>query len=50
MDGIRDNQMFAEQNKSLMTGPKRNLFKEYIQDLNLDEVNIVLFFFLFFNI
>ena len=34
MDGIRDNQIFAEQNKSLMTGPKRNLFKEYSQDLN----------------
>ena len=34
MDGIKDNKIFAEQNKSLMTGPKRNLFKEYSQDLN----------------
>ena len=34
MDGVKDNKIFAEQNKSLMTGPKRNLFKEYSQDLN----------------
>ena len=29
-----DNKSFAEKNKSLMTGPKRNLYKEYSQDLN----------------
>ena len=34
IDGDRDNKEFAEKNKSLMTGPKRNLYKEYAQDLN----------------
>ena len=34
IDGNTDNKQFAEKNKSLMTGPKRNLFKEYSQDLN----------------
>ena len=34
IDGDTDNKQFAEKNKSLMTGPKRNLFKEYSQDLN----------------
>ena len=34
IDGDRDNKVFAEKNKSLMTGPKRNLYKEYSQDLN----------------
>ena len=34
INGNTDNQQFAEKNKSLMTGPRRNLFKEYSQDLN----------------
>ena len=34
ISGEKDNKSFAEQNKSLMTGPKRNLYKEYAQDLN----------------
>ena len=34
IDGDIDNKQFAEKNKSLMTGPKRNLYKEYCQDLN----------------
>ena len=34
IDGDTDNKNFAEKNKSLMTGPRRNLFKEYSQDLN----------------
>ena len=34
IDGDTDNKQFAEKNKSLMTGPKRNLFIEYSQDLN----------------
>ena len=34
IDGDRDNKEFAEKNKTLMTGPKRNLYKEYAQDLN----------------
>ena len=34
INGDLDNKNFAEQNKSLMTGPKRNLYKEYAQDLN----------------
>ena len=34
IDGDRDNKDFAEKNKTLMTGPKRNLYKEYSQDLN----------------
>ena len=34
IDGELDNKNFAEQNKSLMTGPKRNLYKEYSQDLS----------------
>ena len=35
MDGEKDNKSFSEKNKSLLTGPKRNLFKEYSQDLSL---------------
>ena len=35
MDGGKDNKSFSEKNKSLLTGPKRNLFKEYSQDLSL---------------
>ena len=34
IDGKRDNEIFSKENKSLMTGPKRNLFKEYSQDMN----------------
>ena len=34
INGNTDNKQFAEKNKSLMTGPRRNLFKEYSQDLN----------------
>ena len=34
MDGVKDILLFSERNKSLMQGPKRNLFKEYSQDLN----------------
>jgi hypothetical protein len=34
MNGELDNKMFSEENKSLMTGPKRDLFKEYSQDLH----------------
>ena len=34
IDGKKDNEIFSKENKSLMTGPKRNLFKEYSQDLN----------------
>ena len=34
MSGELDNKMFSEENKSLMTGPKRDLFKEYSQDLH----------------
>ena len=34
INGEKDNKSFAEKNKSLMTGPKRNLYKEYAQDLN----------------
>ena len=34
INGEKDNNIFAEKNKSLMTGPKRNLYKEYSQDLN----------------
>ena len=34
IDGSKDTQSFAESNKSLMTGPKRNLYKEYAVDLN----------------
>ena len=34
MDGSKDNQQFSEQNKSLITGPKRNLFIEYSQDMS----------------
>ena len=34
IDGERDNKEFAEKNKTLMTGPKRNLYKEYSQDVN----------------
>jgi glutamate racemase len=34
INGEKDNKSFAEKNKSLMTGPKRKLYKEYAQDLN----------------
>ena len=34
MDGSKDTKSFAESNKSLMTGPKRNMYKEYAVDLN----------------
>ena len=34
ISGENDNKVFAEKNKSLMTGPKRNLYKEYAQDMN----------------
>ena len=34
MSGYMDNKMFAEKNKSLITGPKRNPYIEYAQDLN----------------
>ena len=34
ISGEIDNKSFAEKNKSLMTGPKRNLYKEYAQDMN----------------
>ena len=34
ISGEKDNKSFAEKNKSLMTGPKRNVYKEYSQDLN----------------
>ena len=34
INGDADNKQFAEKNKSLITAPKRNLFKEYSQDLN----------------
>ena len=34
INGTKDTQSFAESNKSLMTGPKRNLYKEYAVDLN----------------
>ncbi len=40
INGNNDNKQFAEQNKSLITGPKRNLFKEYSQDLNYYMENI----------
>ena len=34
INGEKDNVLFAEKNKSLMTGPKRNPYKEYSQDVN----------------
>ena len=34
MNGETDTKSFAESNKSLMTGPKRNMYKEYAVDLN----------------
>ena len=34
IDGTEDCKRFAESNKSLMTGPKRNMYKEYSIDLN----------------
>ena len=34
ISGENDNKKFAEKNKSLMTGPKRNIYIEYSQDLN----------------
>lgn len=34
INGEKDSNNFADENKSLMTGLKRNLYKEYSQDLN----------------
>ena len=34
MNGENDTKSFAESNKSLMTGPKRNVYKEYSLDIN----------------
>ena len=34
MNGDKDNQIFVKNNKSLMNGPKRILFKQYIQNMN----------------
>ena len=34
INGELDNKCFAEENKSLITGPKRNLYREYVQDMN----------------
>ena len=34
INGNEDNKKFAEEHKSLTTGPKRHLFKEYSQDIN----------------
>ena len=34
IDGAKDTGSFAENNKSLMTGPKRNIYKEYAVDIN----------------
>ena len=34
MDGEKDTKSFAENNKSLMTEPKRNVYKEYSVDIN----------------
>ena len=34
MNGENDTKSFAESNKSLMTGPKRNIYKEYSLDIN----------------
>ena len=34
MSGHTDNKIFAEKNKSLITGPKRNPYVEYAQDLS----------------
>ena len=34
MNGDKDTKSFAESNKSLITGPKRNMYKEYAVDLN----------------
>ena len=39
IDGEKDNKNFAQENKSLMTGPKRNLYKEYAQDMNYYKEN-----------
>ena len=41
--GELDNKIFAEKNKSLMTGPKRNLYREYCLDMNYyaDQFEIV---------
>ena len=43
ISGENDNKVFAEKNKSLMTGPKRNLYKEYAQDMNyyIDHFDII---------
>ena len=43
ISGEIDNKSFAEKNKSLMTGPKRNLYKEYAQDMNyyIDHFDII---------
>ena len=34
MNGDKDNQIFVKNNKSLMNGPKRVLFKQYTQNVN----------------
>ena len=34
INGDKDTKSFAESNKSLMTGPKRNVYKEYSLDIN----------------
>ena len=34
MNGDKDNQIFVKNNKSLMNGPKRILFKQYTQNVN----------------
>ena len=34
MNGDKDNQIFVKNNKSLMSGPKRILFKQYTQNVN----------------
>ena len=34
IDGNKDTEKFAQSNKSLMTGPQRNLYKEYAVDIN----------------
>ena len=43
MDGDSDTKSFAENNKSLMTEPKRNVYKEYSIDINyyVDNFDIV---------
>ena len=43
MNGEKDTKSFAESNKSLITGPKRNMYKEYAVDLNyyMDNFEII---------